>query len=190
MLLGAVEVNPGIPAFRAGLALAEGECGLADEAIANVAVVTNDWSQVPLDLTYPANVYLLSETCAIVGSAAHAQSLWDHLVDLGGQMVVAGPGTMTLCAADRSLGMLAMLLGDNAEAERRFEAALALEARMGCPPMLARTAYWYARLLGHRNEKDDLARGRLLVDEAIATAERFGMERLRRQLEELRIQIR
>ena len=189
MLLGAVEVNPGIPAFRAGLALAEGECGLVAEAIANIAVVTNNWSQVPLDLTYPANVYLLSETSAIVGSAAHAQSLWDHLVDLGGQMVVAGPGTMMLCAADRPLGMLAMLLGDNAEAERRFDAALALEARMGCPPMLTRTAYWYGRLLRHRNEKDDLARGRVLVDEALATAERFGMERLRRQLDELRTQL-
>ena len=186
MLLGAVEVNATIPAFRAGLALAEAEHGMAVEALADVEMATRDWSQVPLDSTYPANVYLLSEVCALIGGLEHAQGLYDHLVGLGGQMIVAGPGTMTLCAADRPLGMLAMLLGDEAEAQRRFESALVLEARMGSAPMVARTAYWYARLLHARNGVGDAPRAKALVDEALVTTERLGIVRLGRDLQELR----
>jgi tetratricopeptide (TPR) repeat protein len=189
MMLGAVEANPGIPAFRAGLALAEAENDMPAEALADLAAATSDWSRVPLDSTYPANVYLLSEVCALIGGVAHAQGLWDHLVGLGGQMVVAGPGTMTLGAADRPLGMLALLLGDQLEAERRFEDALALEAQMGSAQMVARTAYWYARLLHGRKATGDLPRALTLVDDALGTTEQLGMERLHRDLQELRAQL-
>jgi hypothetical protein len=55
--------------------------------------------------------------------------------------------------------------------------------------MLARTAYWYARLLHRRNATDDRRRALALIDEALLTTERLGMKRLEQDLRELRGQV-
>ena len=67
--------------------------------------------------------------------------------------------------------------------------ALALEAQMGSAQMVARTAYWYARLLHGRKATGDLPRALTLVDDALGTTEQLGMERLHRDLQELRAQL-
>lgn len=63
-------------------------------------------------------------------------------------------GHLVACygAMDRYLGMTASVLRDWERAEAHFQAALALNTRLGARTWLAHTAYWYARML--------LARGR------------------------------
>ena len=78
---------------------------------------------------------------------------------------------------DRYLGMLATVLGRWSEAEGHFETALRIEAGLRSPPFLARTRYWYARLLITRPD-GDARRATELAATAEETARKLGMAAL------------
>ncbi len=73
----------------------------------------------------------------------------------------------------RDLGLLASLLERFDDSERHFEDALAMNERMGLRPWLAHTQEDYGRML---IENGDEARGRSLVDQAVATYRDLGMD--------------
>jgi len=80
--------------------------------------------------------------------------------------------------------MLAATLGDRRLAARHFEAALALNRRMGALTWLAHTAYEYGRLL--RSEDGEEDRAAALLDEAGELASAIGMATLLRRVNALR----
>jgi hypothetical protein len=83
------------------------------------------------------------------------------------------------------LGMLTATLERWDEAEGYFEAALALEERMESPPLMARTRYWYARMLLSRNRPGDLERGIDLLARARDSADELGMALLASQVRDV-----
>jgi hypothetical protein len=78
-------------------------------------------------------------------------------------------------AADRFRGMLATVMRRFAEAQRHFEDAIEFETRLESPPLLARTRYWYARMLLQRADPASRARADGLLDEALKAANELGM---------------
>jgi hypothetical protein len=93
-----------------------------------------------------------------------------------------------LGSVDRHLGMLAGVLGRWAEAEAHFDAALVVDTGMRSPPLLARTWYWYARMLAER-PGGDRQKAAALADQALTTARTLGMAFLADQANELRSQL-
>ena len=85
-------------------------------------------------------------------------------------------------ALDRYLGILATTLGRLDEAEAHFEAAIALNERMGGRPWAARTRANYAATLRARNAPGDAARAASLESTALDAAEAMGMTALAREL--------
>ena len=72
------------------------------------------------------------------------------------------------------------------EAERHFEAALAMNARQGGRPWLAHTQHQYAAMLLARNANGDRERAMALLDEALAAAREIGMAALAERAAALR----
>lgn len=81
--------------------------------------------------------------------------------------------------------MLAATLGQAGDAEAHYQAALELEARVGSPPFLARTRYWYARTLLAAGGGEEREAARELLEAALADADRLGMARLADDTREL-----
>jgi hypothetical protein len=64
------------------------------------------------------------------------------------------------------------------QAEAHFEQALAMNARMGAMPWLARTQFQYAQMLLARRAPGDSERARILLGDALDIAMQFGMRSL------------
>jgi hypothetical protein len=80
------------------------------------------------------------------------------------------------------LALLAATLGHYDEAVSHFEFALHQNARVGAPAFVAQTQYDYARFLLRRGTPGDFEKAKSLVSEALETATRLGLPRLREKL--------
>src|SRR5206468_12565927 len=89
----------------------------------------------------------LAEVCAFLGDACRAATLYRLLLPYNGYTVVIGGGSVCYCAASRYLGMLAATMERWEDAAQHFEAALAMNTRMGARPWLAHTQHQYAVML-------------------------------------------
>jgi tetratricopeptide (TPR) repeat protein len=81
--------------------------------------------------------------------------------------------------------MLATCLDRFDEAERHYQAALEMEDRIASPPLLARTRYWYARMLLERQAPGDRERAVELLVLALETADALGMRALAAEIKDL-----
>ncbi|MDQ3897800.1 MAG: AAA family ATPase, partial [Actinomycetota bacterium] len=115
------------------------------------------------------------EVAVALGGAARAERLYEELLPYRDQIVIGGMADGCQGAADRFLAMLAAELGRFDAAEAHFEVALAMEEGLRSPPLVARTAYWYGRMLLRRG---DGGSARPLLRSSRQTAERLGMRRL------------
>ena len=175
----AIDANPGIVAFTAGLALMQLELGMVDEATAVYEdIAAGEFAVVPRDGTWTACMTVLTEVCVALGDAGRARVLYDLFLPRRGSLAVWVWGVACAGAVDRYLGMLAATMGDAALAAEHFEAALAHEDGIGARPLVARTRYWFGRLLVESTETDLRDRGRLLLEESRRSADELGMAAL------------
>jgi tetratricopeptide (TPR) repeat protein len=142
--------------------------GRPDEA----AAALSGLDALPFDINWPFAMSLLAQTCVLLGDAETARELYARMLPWGA--VNASDLTESMRGAmARYLGLLAGLLGRDAEAARHFEAALAMNARMGARPWLACTRLDYGRLLEARGEDE---RGRELIAAAFDDFRELGMD--------------
>jgi class 3 adenylate cyclase/tetratricopeptide (TPR) repeat protein len=149
VLAQAVEDNPGLTAFRVGLALAYAESGQPEAAAAQLdALAADDFAAIPPDSTRTACLALLADVVAILGDRERAAAILELLRPFAGLFVVVAGTGVNLGSVDRHLGMLTSVLGRDDEAEAHYAAALDLEERLGAPSLVARTRDWLGRLRG------------------------------------------
>jgi len=135
---------------------------LAEAADALVDLTREDCAAVPFDQEWLFALSFLAETAALVGDVHAAASLHERLAPWAAQNVVDQCEGMR-GSVSRYLGILAAATGRLQEAEDHFEAALAMNARMGAVPWLARTQRDYAQMLEARGDEGDRARARELA---------------------------
>jgi tetratricopeptide (TPR) repeat protein len=171
---------PAVTAWRCILALVLAETGrleLARTMLDDLAA--DDFAAVRRDFLYPASLAWLARLVARLRDPEHAAVLHRLLLPFADRNIVVSlysPGC--LGSAEAYLGLLAATIGDADGAVRHFEAALAMNARMGARPALARTQQWYAELLIARDRADDAERAATLVAEARELAAACGMAAL------------
>lgn len=166
-------------AWRPGLALVYSELGLEAEARAEFEhLAANDFGNIPQDALWVVCIVYLAEVCAFLGDVSRADTLYRFLLRYDGHNVVVGGGVAYLGAASRYLGMLACTMSHWDKAERHFQGALEMDARMGARTWLAHTQYEYARMLLACNRRDDYQKAASLLGEALATARALGMRSL------------
>lgn len=150
--------------------------GMVDEARAELTRLTADgFSAVPPGPLRLAGLGFLADACDVVGDPRLAALVHEELLPFEGRNVIVGEAVVCYGAADRFLGSLARLTGDDAAAQRHLEAALALNGVFGAATWLAHTRFELARVL---LERGDTTLARVLLDSATADAQRLGMHAL------------
>ncbi len=172
-ILGLVAAMPAMPAFRAAAALVALDVGREAEARAHFEMLAaDDFASFPRDAAWAGGMAQLARLCARLADAPRAALLYDLLLPDADRNLVIGFANACEGAAGHFLGMLAVTQGRDDEAAHHFEAALAMNARMGARPALAHTQREYGALLLRRNE---IPRASELLAAATATYEELAM---------------
>jgi DNA-binding SARP family transcriptional activator len=130
---------------------------------------------VKRDLTWFPLMMLKALVVAEVGDVETAAELYDELAPYAGRNSYDGAGT---CGpVDLGLGRLARVLGRVDDAERHFEASLAMSVAWQSPMWTAHTNYELARVL-LTDEALDPERAQKLLDDCVTTATQTGQTRL------------
>ncbi|HXH13179.1 MAG TPA: AAA family ATPase [Alphaproteobacteria bacterium] len=186
-----VQSSPQSARWRPGLAVIYNELGLEAEARGEFEhLAAHDFADVPRDASWVLHIVYLIEVCVALGDVHRAAILYQLLQPYAGYTIVAGPTVACYGAAERYLGMLAAAMRRWAEAQRHFEAALAMNARMEAKPWLAHTQYHYAKMLLARGQPDDCQQAAALLEAAITTGQELGMRALEQRVTALLAQSR
>jgi DNA-binding CsgD family transcriptional regulator len=176
--------------WRPGLALVYLEMDQHDNARAEYEkVAADDFASIPRDGRWLYCMVYLSEVCAALGDAARAALLHQLLLPYAGRNIVLGAGIACCGSADRYLGLLCAAMARWPEAQRHFEQALAMNAKIRARVPLAHTQHDYAAMLLARGEAADRERAAALLRASLESAREIGMraldERVARRLDEL-----
>jgi hypothetical protein len=186
LLVGALEQTPGVVAFTTALALVHAELGDHAAALAIVdQLAPDEFAAVPRDVAWVGSLHALGEAVALLESPTHARTLYDLFLPQQGLQAVIALGLGCTGSIDRYLGMLALAEGRIDVAVAHLDDALTADARLGSPPLLARTRYWATRALLARDAPGDAQRTRTLRTDARVVADELGMTMLVRQLDAL-----
>jgi class 3 adenylate cyclase/tetratricopeptide (TPR) repeat protein len=166
-------------AWRPGLALLYAELNRDAEARRQFDTLARaDFSDIKQDALWLGSLAYLVDICVYLGDEARGRLLYDLLRPFDELNVFVGYGVVCCGAVSRYLGMLAALLQNWQEAERYFDHALMMNARMNAPVWIAHTEYQYARMLLARSCNNDRARAFEMLTSALHGARRFGMKSL------------
>jgi tetratricopeptide (TPR) repeat protein len=167
---------PTYPIWRCVLAHTEAELGHTSEARdALDALAADRCASLPFDEEWLVSMSLLAETASAIPDAERAPRLYELLLPYGDRVAVGYPEISTGAAA-RYLGLLAATTERWDDAERHFEDALQINARIGARPWLAHTQHDYARMLLSRDATGDTEKAQLLASTAVATYRDLGMQ--------------
>ncbi len=178
-----VAANPLIVFARCGLMTALIQDGRMDDARAELeSLAENEFQRVPRDWNWLPSMYTLSEVCADLGDAKHAETIYLLLAPYASHNAVVGYvaayGPITF-----ALGRLAALLNRHDEAEAFFETAIAMSRRLRAALWLADAQCELVAVLRTRDRETDRGRAQALLASAKATAESLNLPRLTKKLE-------
>ena len=175
---GIVEVYPTVPGFAASLAALYMEIEReADARSVFERLAGEGFEAIPRDWFWLISMSLLSQVCAYLRDARRAATLYQLLLPFAPRNVCV-VNILSTGSASRSLGLLAATMCRWEEAERHYEDALELNARMGAKPAYAWTQYDYAQMLVARRHQGDRRKAYALLTQAAGTARDLGLRRL------------
>jgi DNA-binding winged helix-turn-helix (wHTH) protein/tetratricopeptide (TPR) repeat protein len=176
ILRGLVDQFPSLPSWRSGLAFVLAESGRIDDARMQFDMLAaRDFTDMPRNAFWMVAMTRIADTCAVLGDARRARTLYDILTPYGGRCVEASLGAACLGSVQQSLGRLAATMQRWDDAIGHFEAALAVNAALGAPHLIAHTQRVYADMLLARGAANDATQARDLLTRAAATYQQLGM---------------
>jgi tetratricopeptide (TPR) repeat protein len=168
--------NPTYPIIHCALVDLLLELGSTDEARSEFAAVAADgFSRIPFDEEWTISVCFLAEAAARLGDAPRAAVLYERLLPYADRVSISYT-EISLGPVAHYLGILAAATGRWNEAEQHFTSAFELSERIGARPWLAHTQHDYAQMLLDRGHQGDRGRVTELLDHALATYRRLGMD--------------
>ncbi|MEW6272433.1 MAG: hypothetical protein AB1689_24385, partial [Thermodesulfobacteriota bacterium] len=150
---------------------------------------SNGFRDLKRNVTWLCGVWLLARPIHFTSDRQSAEALYPLLLPYQDRNVTI---SVVACfgSAHHALGLLAATLDRWDDAARHFEAALAMNARMGARPYVAMTSYDYARLMPLAAGPRARQRAVALAEEALRLAREIGMRRLEREAGELSRRLR
>jgi len=122
--------RPGLTAMLAELGMGDGRAARAGRASARTGSTSSEASLWLASLSY------LTDSCAALGDSELAADVYSELLPSAGRNVMIGHLVLCYGAADRYLGMLSTVLGEWADAEAHFEAALGAQRSARCADLV------------------------------------------------------
>jgi class 3 adenylate cyclase/DNA-binding CsgD family transcriptional regulator len=162
MIAALADSQPGLPLWRAWLALLYCETSRTEQARSHFEVLTaGDLAGVPRDLFWLFVMVALGSVAGDLRDGERSRLIYGALAPYGGRTVSHGP--FTWGPVDLTLGLLATTLGRFDEAEGHFAASDDLCQRIQAPLWLARSRREWARMLERRAGPGDVGRARELA---------------------------
>jgi len=124
---------------------------------------------------------MIAEIVATSYDRDAAPALYEALLPYRDRLLCVVLGLACMGSADRYLGVLAGLIGNDDVGDAHFARAIELETRVRGRALLPRTRYWQARTRFDR----DPASARDMLTTVASDAAQLGMQRLQAQAEEL-----
>jgi len=175
LLRRAADEYTGYRSFRYLVPLLELELGREEAARRDFdELAAADFADLPRDAEWLFCLSVLAEVAGSLRDHERAATLYDLLRPYARLNPLAS-GEIALGSVARYLGILAATTSSWDDAERHFEEALEMNARMGARPWLAHTQRDYARMLLARAAPGDRERARVLLSRALATYQDLGM---------------
>lgn len=172
------EQYPQTIAWRCKLASIYAQLGRSAHARQELDVLAlADFSDLPRDASWLPSLSSLSEAVLFLDDVPRAQLLYKLLLPYAHRFVVL-PALLSLGSASRPLGLLATTLSRFEDAERHFEHALTMNARIKAPIWVAQTEHDYAGMLLLRNRPGDRDKALELLNHAVAAAEELCLTAL------------
>lgn len=173
----ATDRHPGMVGYTAAQAYLYAEL---DQLAASRSILSyfasHNFDNIPPDF-FTLYVYsLLAHTVAKCNDARSATRLFHLMAPYQRTYIVAGWGTVIDGSTAHYLALLAATRGEPLLAKSLFEEALAANARLNAPAILARTQLEYARLLLGGSTGVDPQRGRSLASEAQSLFSALGFD--------------
>ena len=168
---------PQNPLWRVSVAGYRASLRQGEETRRELECLAADFTDVPRDLFWLHSMSWLCEVVSFVGDVRRAAILHGLLLPYVDRCAVLAPW-VGRGAVSRSLGGLATLLSRYDEAERHFEKALEINARIRARIWIAHTQHDYARMLIAREAPGDREKAAALAGPALATAREVGMKPL------------
>ena len=174
-----VEQYPVLDVARSGLALAYVEAGREAEARVQFEYLArDDFSALRRDWNWLATMSILSTLCVFIRDSEHAARIYDLMLPYAERIAMVGWTEVCYGSVSRYLGNLAALMHRYDDAQRHYETAIAVNARLGARGWLAHSQHEYAAMLLERGWDQDRDRANALNDQAIAAADLLGMRTL------------
>ncbi|MGH8896625.1 MAG: ATP-binding protein [Egibacteraceae bacterium] len=168
---------PALPGWRASLAYALAEAGRKEEArVEFERLAVDDFAGLPRDFTWVSNLAFHALTCTALGDTRAAAKLYELLLPHEVSTVrLSRIGIGSAGPVAHYLGLLAATTARWDDAARHFEAAMAMNARIGAAPFMANSRYQYAHVLLARGRPDDHERAHEHLAHAVTTARALGI---------------
>ena len=131
------------------------------------------------------NLSRLCEVASALGDERRAAILYDLVLPYAERCATTSFSAYR-GSISRPLGVLATVLGRYDDAERHFERALVMNARIRARLWVVHTQHDYARMLVARDRPGDRERATALAAESLAAARQIGMKPLEAKLLQLR----
>jgi len=129
----------------------------------------------PLMAWLPA-MAISAQAAHAIGRADVAERVYEALHPYEDQVVTTSAGMASVQGSvAHHMGLLAETLERWDEAVRHYEAAIAMEKRIGTPPYVACSEIMYAELLLRRGGAEELRRARRLAEDGQAISRELGM---------------
>jgi DNA-binding CsgD family transcriptional regulator len=162
-----------------GLAVLYVELDQLDKARAEFErLAARDFDDLPRDGRWATCLAYLAEVCAALSDPRRAAMLYRLLLPYADRALVLGGGFVCSGASGRHLGMLAAAMSNWPASERHFEAALAMNTRIGALLPLAYTRHDYAAMLLARAAPGDRDRAMALLRSSLSSARKMGAHSL------------
>ena len=176
---GFAQMYPAVPSWRTALGFGYAELGMIEEARAELdALAKDDFAIFPRDGNWPIGMALLAETAAVVGDKERSAYLYDQLLPVGDKCILVGAAVDCYGPTHRLLGILATTLERWDDAERHFQDAMEMNARMKAGRFTGWTFHQYADMLLRRDREGDRTKALSLLQQALDIAERLGLTAL------------
>ena len=168
---------PARPMFRCMLAMLDADEARRPDALRQLeAIAADDYAALPLDNEWLFSMGFLAEAAHRLRTPEHAATMYELLEPYAGRNASSADVICT-GSVSRFLALAASTMNRWDDAAEHFEAALAMNARMGGLPWVARTQLDYARALLERGQLRDPERVQDLLASCGATFGALGMKR-------------
>lgn len=148
-------------------------------------IAKQDFVDVERNGTWLATMSWIADAIDLVADRPRAARVYELLLPFADQNVTAAH-VGSRGSVSQWLGILAATMGNLDVAEAHFEAALAMNARMGARPHLASTNFHYGRMLARSSDGSRRTRAHRLLQRAELEASALGMTSLARRCARLR----